>query len=352
MNEFNNDFYNEIPSPEPKNIDLKTAKKTFSAIGFALCAILAVVYAIQIGVGVVIGIIGDTDSWLITSSWRIWILSFVPLYAFAIPAGILLMKKLPAKAPERHTMSKKSLLIALPITFFLMTVGNYLGNFLSIYLSKGTAENAVATLAMDTNPIKILVMVILAPLIEEYVFRKQIIDRTLVYGEKTAVLLSGLLFGLFHMNLFQFFYAFFIGLLLAYIYVRTGKLRYSIIIHCIINFFGSVVASFVISKLDLEIIEKISSLDPTAAIPDELMQSIMNALPGMLLYIGYSLLLSGFALAGLILMILKRKNIIWKKTELELPKESSANIVFMNIGIVLFIVMSVTLMMIGLFPSA
>ena len=57
MNEFNNDFYNEIPSPEQKNIDLKTAKKTFSAIGFALCAILAVVYAIQIGVGVVINIV-------------------------------------------------------------------------------------------------------------------------------------------------------------------------------------------------------------------------------------------------------------------------------------------------------
>ena len=53
MNEFNNEFYNEqqpqIPAPH-----IKTAKKAFSSIGFSICMIIAVVYAVQIIVGIIL----------------------------------------------------------------------------------------------------------------------------------------------------------------------------------------------------------------------------------------------------------------------------------------------------------
>ena len=49
--------------------------------------------------------------------------------------------------------------------------------------------------------------VVLAPVMEELIFRKVLIDRTIVYGDKAAVVLSGLLFGVFHGNFHQFFYA-------------------------------------------------------------------------------------------------------------------------------------------------
>ena len=44
------------------------------------------------------------------------------------------------------------------------------------------------------------------------------------------------------MNLFQFFYAFLLGLMFGYVYTRTSKLRYSTAMHMIINFNGGVLA--------------------------------------------------------------------------------------------------------------
>ena len=68
-------------------------------------------------------------------------------------------------------------------------------------------------------------------ILEEFIFRKMVIDRIWQYGEKIAVVTSALIFALFHINLFQFFYALGIGLIFAYVYLRTGKLRYTIIMH-------------------------------------------------------------------------------------------------------------------------
>jgi hypothetical protein len=86
---------------------------------------------------------------------------------------------------------------------------------------------------------------ICAPFGEELIFRKLLLDRTRGYGETASILLSGLLFGLFHGNLFQFFYAFILGMILAYIYLRSGKYLWCVAMHAVINFIGSVVMSAV-----------------------------------------------------------------------------------------------------------
>ena len=69
----------------------------------------------------------------------------------------------------------------------------------------------------------------------------------LPFGEKPAVILSGLAFGLIHGNLTQFFYAFGLGIAFGYIFVKTGKVKYPIILHMIINFLGSVVSVLVLN---------------------------------------------------------------------------------------------------------
>jgi membrane protease YdiL (CAAX protease family) len=209
-----------------------------------------------------------------------------------------------------------------------MYTGNLIGTALSYLLSGGNAQNAVVDLAMDTNPLKIVVMVILAPLLEEYVCRKQLIDRTRQYGEKTAVLLSALVFGLLHQNLFQFFYAFGLGLVFAYIYTRTGRLRYSVVLHSIINFMGSVVAPWIVSLTN--------GTDPSAP-PEQLIE----ALPGMLVMLLYALFLIGMSIAGLVLLIIKSKQLIWKEAAAPLPKGSAAKTVYLNVGMVLYVLLCV-----------
>ncbi|MBR5322310.1 MAG: CPBP family intramembrane metalloprotease [Clostridia bacterium] len=346
MNNFNNDFNTEQQNNE-RRIDLKRAKKTFSKIGLTLCAVILLLYVSQIALTVVLMLLKKEN--FINSSTGMWIMSIVPMYFFAFPAGLLMLRSLPRSPLEKKEITFKTFFIYLCIAFFLMSVGNYIGVFLSMMLSQGTAENALDTYALDMNPLKILVMVILAPLFEEFIFRKQIIDRTKMYGEKTAVILSGLIFGLFHTNMFQFFYAFFLGILFAYIYIQTGRLRYTVMIHGIINFCGSVVAPYIISKIDMEAIDKLSIMDANSVPYNELMEIMMPNMPGLTMLFAYYAASLGLAIAGFILFILKKKNIRWKPAELQLPHFEIATTVYMNIGIVLFIAITAGLTVASVF---
>ena len=64
---------------------------------------------------------------------------------------------------------------------------------------------------------------------------KMLIDRLNRLGDRPAILLSAFLFALFHGNLYQLFYAFGVGLVFGYVYVRTGRIRYTISIHMLVN---------------------------------------------------------------------------------------------------------------------
>ena len=78
-------------------------------------------------------------------------------------------------------------------------------------------------------------------LVEELIFRKLMLDRIRNYGEKTAIVFSAICFGLFHGNLTQFLYAFSVGLFLGYVYCKTGKVHYTMIMHALLNLFSSMI---------------------------------------------------------------------------------------------------------------
>ena len=89
--------------------------------------------------------------------------------------------------------------------------------------------------------------VLIGPVLEELAFRKVLLDRLSCYSKKYTIILSGVMFGLFHTNLFQFFYACLIGIVFAYIYTITGKIRYTIILHMSVNFLHGIVPMMIYS---------------------------------------------------------------------------------------------------------
>ena len=316
--------------------DFTAAKKTFSRLGFALVAILLSSFVAQNLMVLVPVLIWGADNWFITSSTGMWISTFAPIYLVAMPVGLLILKKIPVAAPEAKQMRFGGFLRLLPMAFFMMYAGNLVGNYLATTLSGGNASNALMGYALDNNPLKILVMVILAPLLEEFIFRKKLIDCTRQYGEKTAVMLSAVTFALFHTNLYQFFYAFALGWLFAYVYVRTGYLRYPVILHGIINFMGSVLAPALLNALDLE---ALSSLDPNAA-PEAVAQQLAPMIPGLIAYVLYAGFLFFMSIMGLIMVLKRYKKWQWKEAEAQLPKERAAKVAYGNPGMILFIVLS------------
>ena len=315
----------------------KPVRKVCSRIGLALCVIIVLTYIAQIPFSLIPGILDY--------SWGKWVVSFLPMYLIAVPVGLLTVKRLPKEAPPSQKMKLGSFFVILLISYCLMYGGNIIGTVLSLILSGGTAENALLDYAMDHNPLKILIIVVLAPLVEEYIFRKQIIDRTRRFGEKTAVFLSALAFGLFHMNLFQFFYAFALGMVFGYVYIRYGRLRYTVILHAIINFMGSVIGPFILSMIDQDAMMSLANMTDQ----NEILSVFGEILPGMLLLSVYSMLIMGFCVAGLVLLIIKRKNIVWREAEAQLPKGAAIKTVYGNVGMILFILLCLSLTAANLF---
>lgn len=302
------------------------AKKPFSTLGLGIFMILLVGTVAQIlAIVLMDAIMPDWGE----QPWGMWLVTFAPLYLIAVPIGLLVMRKAPAKAPSEGSIKGKDFLKILIISVFMMYAGNLVGTIITALLQSITgvsAGNPIMNYAMGTALFpKILFMVVLGPIIEEYVFRKQLIDRMRPYGEKTAIIVSALMFGLFHGNLAQLFYAFTLGLVFGYVYIKTGKLRYSIGLHMFINCLGGVVAPALLEKA--AILESIDMADTAA---------LTAAAPWALAFLLYAVLLLGSAIAGLVLAIRNRK-VRFAEAEFELPKEGRFKTIYLNPGMLLFI---------------
>lgn len=89
------------------------------------------------------------------------------------------------------------------------------------------------------SPWGILSICLLGPVLEEMLFRGAVLKHLLgCYRPVTAILLSALLFGLFHVNPAQVVAATCSGLLLGWLYWRTDSLWPSILVHVVNNSFS------------------------------------------------------------------------------------------------------------------
>ena len=71
------------------------------------------------------------------------------------------------------------------------------------------------------------------------------------------------------------------------------------------------------------------------------MALLQQILPGLLLLMLYSLFLMGMSIAGLVLIVTKRKQLIWKEADTPLPKEAVAKTVYLNVGMVLYVLLCI-----------
>ena len=198
-------------------------------------------------------------------------------------------------------------------------------------LPLGTAVNGVVELAQDNHPLKVLFVVILAPVLEELVFRKQLLDRTRRYGERASAMLSAVTFGLLHMNLFQFFYAAAVGMLLAYVYTRTGKYSLCVAMHAAFNFMGSIVTSLLVGLLPEDLISFENLIQPLVYL--------------LLMVWQYGMLIAGIVLFCVLLS--KRK--LSGGTD-PLYRENAASLMLGNPGMIAAIAVMGLVMAINLWP--
>ena len=219
-------------------VSLSEALSCYSQIGAALCAMYLSVTALQYLMTAVLEILQSKHEVINSLSVTL------PVYAAGIPVFLFCTRHMRTERKEESSLSAFSLVCAFSCCLFLMYAGNAVGLFLngffrSVFAFLPSLPPVGGTLPLSI-PTGMLSAALLAPFMEEFVFRRCVIDRLRPYGQRTAWIVSALGFSLFHGNLPQAVYAFLLGLVFGYIYLKTGKLRYTIALHAGVNFMGSI----------------------------------------------------------------------------------------------------------------
>ena len=242
----------------------------------------------------------------------------------------LSLKTLPSVKIEKRSLKFGQILTLILMVYGPAQVGSLMGMPIHTaltsvtYFSDTSTEDALSTLKdslilnSDTF-IRILTVGIMPAIFEELLFRKFLIDRTLRHGEFVSCAMSGIMFGLWHGNFQQFFFAFFLGVLFSFVYIRTGRIIYTMILHASLN----LVTSSVTVELLAELLKRMGldmnkgTIDPNIDY-DAVMKSIM---PLMLLLLLWLIVLLGLQIAGFVLVIVKRKNFKLMQIVGELPRK-------------------------------
>jgi membrane protease YdiL (CAAX protease family) len=101
-----------------------------------------------------------------------------------------------------------------------------------------------ATIEASSNMVQVVMMVfmlvIIAPVFEEFWVRGIMYDALKPYGTGMAIIISSVLFGLMHGNLYMLFYTTAYGLAFGYIRYATDSLLVVTILHAIVNSIGAI----------------------------------------------------------------------------------------------------------------
>ncbi len=333
----------------------KTAKKIISRSFFAAFVYLIVC---QLGITliqyVIIAIVGTDRAAALFSDYVFSLtLSSIIQYFVGFPLFFLTIRTVKkADGFEKSNMKPSHIfyafLVCQTVVFFGNLIGNWLNSVIGSYAG-AMPENSIDTIINEV-PLYVLIptVVILAPIFEELMFRKLLIDRLSYVGDVGAVIMSAVAFGLFHMNLYQFFYATFAGLVFGYVYAKTRKITYTIILHMLVNFFGSVIPLGLVDCAE-KVEELLSFLESGASFaPEEyLLPVIVYALYVMFVY---SMSIAGAVILALYIAKGGLKG-FGKKKEIYLPSGKLALISVCNVSAILFCVSALALTFINLIAS-
>ena len=270
-----------------------------------------------------------------------YLISFCSMYGVAFPIYLLLSRNAEKSVPKAGKFTLGDFFQYFILGESLMMIGNVIGVFVTLLcttlfhvdLGDATLSNAILD---EKSIVFIIFATTFGPIVEEILFRKIFIDRVRKYGDGKAVLVTGVLFGAFHGNFSQFFYATFLGWMLGFIYVKTGKLRNTIALHMSLNIAGSLIPMLLMRNMDPSTLTaELSELESAKYF----FEHIGDFLP----LIGWGILVLSMTFAGVVLLITKLSNHEFQVNppEVELPKGNDFKVTCLTIGMLIFVIVTV-----------
>ena len=339
-----NDYYsvpNLLPTPLAPDFDRASARKTFSRIGFALAIYIIGAFLFP---SLLVLLAYELD--MVLDGTIEWLYKYYSPVAFVISAllGFALFHLVAGKLPRDSRIAHRSLEKGDMLRAGCASIsGVYVGGLVATVLMAivnsflpTPLEDPLVNMVGTTDPWVLFVTVcILAPIIEELLFRKLLLDRLSVFGDRTAIFIGGLCFALYHCNIYQFFYALLLGLVFSWVYLRSGKILLTMALHAIINFMGGIVAPYFQEQLGVLPGDFESAMTAASA-------EIENLLPTMIASL-YSLAMVGIAITGIVLVCRKWKTLYFAPANNPIPKGKGFSTTILNPGMITFVVITLLL---------
>lgn len=141
------------------------------------------------------------------------------------------------------------------ITFVAFALVFVFGVFYSMAFPDAGSPLVVDSVASAV--LTLISAVIVPAFLEEYLYRELFCRELTVHGNLFAVISSALLFGLMHFSYYSFPYAFICGLIIGFVYLKTGSVKYTVALHLannLVSFVLSLIGSFVGSDTHFRVV--------------------------------------------------------------------------------------------------
>jgi membrane protease YdiL (CAAX protease family) len=217
-------------------------------------AVLLIYYAMQILFTIVVAVnavlSGMNKSALLNYIVDISVIILVPSIIISIFIYFLMYRKNEKSLFTRCNFKKinisEAVLIVIIIFGASLVIGGFTEYFSKYFPSYQETTNTIQ--AGLTSILGMLTVILLAPMFEEILFRGIILSELKDnMNLKLAVIIQGITFGIYHLNLFQGMYAAVLGLILGFICVRAKSIFASMLGHITFNFLGTIVVGSIIS---------------------------------------------------------------------------------------------------------
>jgi membrane protease YdiL (CAAX protease family) len=246
---------------------------------------------IQIGVGIIIGLLP-----LIIKSFDLSLLTgIVTGLGNLISLGIVIFigaRKSKRKFNDIFKFNKVSSFLWFAIIVFMIgfvIVTSELDNLVNFILPMPEMFRDVfeALMTKQLFVFSIIVIGIIPGLMEEMFFRGLVLDGlNRNYTKRKAIIISALLFGVIHLNPWQFYSGFIIGLISAWICLNTNSILLSIFIH----FFNNTLYTITVKYRDLI---PIRGFNANFATPVQFQPLWFDVMGLVILVLGTALLIKG-----------------------------------------------------------
>ena len=180
-----------------------------------------------------------------SDSIRMILSRMVVPYTLGLGASYLIVRGMPMEKDSSDSLLNvtpglifKAFLIQMGLSMPVIMIGNMILKVLGKPLGGMSREEIFGEHAV----FYIVLLLIFNPIMEEVLFRKLALDKLLVLGEVPAIFISAAFFGLPHaysQGVPQMFGTFVLGVVWAYVRIKTGKLWPCMVLHMLFNLYGA-----------------------------------------------------------------------------------------------------------------